>query len=140
MKQEKKFIKIKDYIGTFDNFLNSKICNNLIKIFEKNKDSLAYSRKTSEGTAEVMKKDLAVSFNKYNTWHPELEDVCNALRETLDIYEHETSFCSFTNIKDLHFTNIKLQKTSPSEGYHIWHVEQNYVQNDDSRALVWTLR
>jgi|TARA_R100000030_G_scaffold94066_1_gene80652 hypothetical protein len=33
---------------------------------------------------------------------------------------------------------IKLQKTLPCQGYHVWHCERNSVQNT-KRELVWTI-
>tara|TARA_Y100000114_G_scaffold86412_1_gene79933 strand:+ start:240 stop:833 length:594 start_codon:yes stop_codon:yes gene_type:complete len=139
MKQEKRFIKIKDHIGIFDNFVDSKTCKRLITIFEKDKNKSAYTRKKIEGAHSKIKKDLAITFNTYNNWTRELEEVCKSLREILEIYEDKTSFCDFTGIRELEFTSIKVQKTIPGEGYHVWHCEKNYQTNDCRRALVWTL-
>ena len=34
---------------------------------------------------------------------------------------------------------MKIQKTKPTEGYHIWHQEQGNTYETLSRAFVWTV-
>ena len=37
------------------------------------------------------------------------------------------------------FTALKLQKTLPTEGYHIWHLEHSPMQMDSNRAFVFSI-
>ena len=36
-----------------------------------------------------------------------------------------------------HFTDLKIQKTLPTEGYHVWHVEHNANDGMEKRALAY---
>jgi hypothetical protein len=38
-----------------------------------------------------------------------------------------------------HFTDLKIQKTLPTEGYHIWHVEHGKGTENERRAFVFTI-
>lgn len=129
--------KIKSSIGIFENFLNKDVCDSLVKTFEATKDNLAYSRDVENVTKKI-KNDLAISYEKMNNWNKDLEEVCKTVTESLEIYNKETSFMSYVGINDLHFTNIKVQKTQPAEGYHVWHVERNY-KDHCKRALVFSI-
>jgi hypothetical protein len=134
---EKKF-KINNFIGVFDNFLEHKYCDFIINMFEKNKSNLAYSRVQSEKVAANVKNDMAMDIAKHNNWSGEFEMLCQSITECLKIYDKETSFFNFCNIKELHFTSMKIQKTIPGQGYHVWHVERNY-SHFCKRALVFSV-
>ena len=38
-----------------------------------------------------------------------------------------------------HFTGMKLQKTLPTEGYHVWHIEHSPRFDDLARAFVFSI-
>lgn len=129
--------KIKSSIGIFEDYLSEEVCDSLVKTFEATKDNLAYSRH-GENVTKKIKNDLAISYNKMNNWNKDLEEVCKTVTESLEIYNKETSFMSYVGINDLHFTNIKVQKTQPAEGYHVWHIERDY-RDHCKRALVFSI-
>ena len=135
----KRYVKIVDSIAMFDNFVSPELCKKLINIFEKEKDSKAYDRYNSEKMAKGIKDDLAISFSKSNNWPDEIEEVCKILRDALSIYDQKTGYANFCSIIDLHFTTIKIQKTLPGGGYHVWHTERNHRDLSCKRALVWTM-
>ena len=135
----KRYVKIVDSIAMFDNFVSPELCKKLINIFEKEKDSKAYDRYNSEKMAKGIKDDLAISFSKSNNWPDEIEEVCKILRDALSIYDQKTGYANFCSIIDLHFTTIKIQKTIPGGGYHVWHTERNHRDLSCKRALVWTM-
>ena len=135
----KRYVKIVDSIAMFDNFVSPELCKKLINIFEKEKDSKAYDRYNSEKMAKGIKDDLAISFSKSNIWPDEIEEVCKILRDALSIYDQKTGYANFCSIIDLHFTIIKIQKTIPGGGYHVWHTERNHRDLSCKRALVWTM-
>jgi len=136
--QKKIYMKLKDSIAVYDNFIDSQLCKKLIDIFEKQKDSKAFDR-TGEGTSIAFKKDLAITFSRSNNWCDEIELLCESLREMLRLYIEKTDMLNFTSMNDLHFTNIKIQRTEPSGGYHVWHVERAHKEHSCKRALVWTV-
>ena len=133
----KKNYNIKSSIGIFENSLSEEVCDWLIKNFEAKKDNLAYSRQ-GENVTKKIKNDLSISYDKMNNWDKNLELVCKSVVESLKIYNEETGFMSYAGVNDLHFTNIKVQKTRPAEGYHVWHIERDY-RNHCRRALVFSI-
>ena len=142
MKKEKEIkerINLKDSIGVFDNFIEPKLCKTLIGFFEKQKRSIGFDRIEGEGALAATKKDESVSYSKHNNWTNEMDQLCGKVRQMLDIYIQKTDFLNFSGIRELHFTNTKIQKTQPGGGYHVWHTERNYLNYGCSRALVWTV-
>ncbi len=135
----KRYVKIVDSIAMFDNFMSPELCKTFINYFEKEKDSKAYDRFNSEKAAKGNKDDLAISFSKTNNWPDELEEVCKILKDTLAIYDQKTGYMGFCGIGNLHFTTIKIQKTLPGGGYHIWHIERGHKEFSCNRTLVWSV-
>ena len=37
------------------------------------------------------------------------------------------------------FTSLKIQKTLPTEGYHVWHIEHSYGFDNIARAFVFSI-
>jgi starvation-inducible outer membrane lipoprotein len=37
------------------------------------------------------------------------------------------------------YTYLKIQKTLPTQGYHVWHLEQGTGKENSQRALVFTI-
>tara|TARA_R100000908_G_C3754938_1_gene149309 strand:+ start:2503 stop:3087 length:585 start_codon:yes stop_codon:yes gene_type:complete len=135
----RKILNIKHSIATFDNFVDPKDCKKLIEIFEKQKDTKAYTRLDGEGVPKAAKDDVAITFSKDNNWPKEIHSMCKHLTEALGEYIKVTDFINLTSASDLHFTNIKIQKTKPGGGYHVWHVERSHESFSCKRALVWTM-
>ena len=137
--ENKKYVTLKDCIATYDNFVDPKLCDLFIEIFKKHQDEMAIDRVSGEGTLPMLKKDESIIFNKSNNWFDELDHACGILREMLKIYTERTDIMSFCSMTQIHFTNIKIQKTKPAGGYHVWHVERNHQDFSCKRALVWTI-
>ena len=38
-----------------------------------------------------------------------------------------------------HFTDLKIQKTLPTEGYHVWHIEHGKGYDNEARAFVFSV-
>ena len=56
----------------------------------------------------------------------------------LDEYLRQTDITEFH--KNLIYTGMKIQKTLPKEGYHVWHVEWNSTSFDQlQRCLVYSI-
>lgn len=132
---------IEDFIGTFDGFVSPEICKKLIDLFEKEQQyqKNVFSRQMN-GWPKTKKNDLSFFLTRdHDGLHGELLNLALIqFREALDLYLKETDFLSFASIKNLHFVNNKIQKTYPSGGYHVWHVEKDY-NKPCGRALVYTI-
>ena len=48
-----------------------------------------------------------------------------------------TGVKSAFGVDDFAYTTLKIQKTLPTEGYHVWHVEHNANEGMQRRALAF---
>lgn len=124
----------KDFIGVYENFVPQDFCNQVVNYIEQ---------EISKGTAwdreedSLDKKDLSVE--GLNTDFSSI--IFKNLLKAVKIYKSEFGTVSpILNFQDLPcaFEGMKLQKTKPGEGYHIWHCENNGAYSF-SRILVWTI-
>jgi hypothetical protein len=111
-----------DFIAVYDNVFDAEFCDSLIKNFDEvEKLGLAYRRAYT--TADIM-NDAAV-FASSNLEH--FEKHARIFSDNFwssGCFEHyKKSYMPGDACADLSIFNLKLQKTTPSEGYHIWHCE-----------------
>jgi|9_EtaG_2_1085328.scaffolds.fasta_scaffold08571_5 hypothetical protein len=131
---------INESIGLFDNYIDLKVCDELIKYFEANvKKNTVMNRRQMENAPRSQKDDTALLCYRGTSWLDTNEEVIAKVNECLQDYENETSFNNFCEINELHHGNQKIQKTLPGQGYHVWHVERLYRAPVCNRALVYTL-
>lgn len=135
-------IEYKDFIGTYKGVYPEGYCAHLISEFERLVESGAGSnRQESEGAFKHRKNDTqlwlnfgvhtAASFNGQPT--PAI--FFDGLQKCYDLYAEEYSILKEGKI---HGTAMKMQRTPPGGGYHVWHSEQgNGVFAE--RVLVYTL-
>ena len=53
-------------------------------------------------------------------------------------YYTETNIKKYT-AEDIITDHVKIQKTIPSQGYHVWHVEHGQARENQKRVLVYTI-
>ena len=119
-----------DFIDVYENAISDEICDSIIKEFEKSNETGA-AFKENEG--QIYREDTVLYLNEPNltltaNFNAELVRVSEAYRHKYSILK-ELSMKSF---------NIKVQKTEPSEGYHVWHCEQATPESI-TRIIVWTV-
>jgi hypothetical protein len=139
---DEKTFHIEDYIATYDNYITKEECNKAIKLFEdQNKFNKTFNRIRSEGTEILTKSDnqfFGLSSN-LDIWWEELKTIILNFDIAWNHYgKHTGAIQSYGNIP-FHYTNLKIQKTLPKEGYHIWHVEHGASYIDSSRAFVFSI-
>lgn len=126
------------HIGIFDNAFSKEWCNDLIKTFEDNHDSLK-NRQDFENASTLEKKDTFYSLMENHPifceefsdkfWKNIYPVYCDEYSITPRIISHENLF--------LH--EFKIQKTLPSGGYHVWHNERHWNIGTTNRVMVYTL-
>lgn len=132
---------IKDFIGTFDGYISTELCNNLIDLFEKERSlQKVWNRQNSEGASKVHKNDEAMTMSRDSEGEKSelFRNLLQEFRPVMDLYLQETDYLHYSGIQELHVTTNKIQKTVPTGGYHVWHVEKDY-NRICSRALVYTI-
>jgi hypothetical protein len=135
-------VEIKDFIGIYSNVYPDGFCAHLINEFNELKNGGAgYNRLASDKVPGHIKDDHQIivnasskvlgSFNGKNS----KELFFEGLQHCYDNYTVKYSTLSSQKIR----TNIiKLQKTVPGGGYHVWHSEQG-EGTSSARVLVYML-
>jgi hypothetical protein len=133
-----------DFIGFYENVYPQGFCQHLIsefdKLFEK---GLCGTRKNNENERRHIKSDsfyfldATIHSNILNKFHDYnvREILQGGLQRCFDAYTNQYDILQNLTIRSTH---IKIQKTNPGEGYHIWHCEQNNGEQAN-RCLVWAI-
>jgi hypothetical protein len=124
------------FIGIYENLLNKEECNNIIKLFENDLQDKIGGFGDKQFTKDKMERNDYQNFYKSDDKANLIVSKINeALEKSINLYAEE-----FWIVKQLQATSldIKLQKTPPRGGYHVWHCEQDRKRNE-SRILAWTV-
>ena len=130
------------FIGIYENVFPDGYCNHLVTEMESLLATGAgYDRQSTEGVTKTVKQDEYVFINmKIHNPNPFNGEMCqkifwDGLQHCFDRYCRE-----YDILKDmpLKATTLKLQKTVPGGGYHVWHCEQG-VEDGANRVAVYSL-
>jgi len=141
--QERK-ISIKDFIGIYDGYIPDEACDQAIELFKKyNEFNKIFSRFTSEGTTQDKKDDKqlfctgdVLTDEEFNV--NKLKSLMVNFDMALRHYYTETNIKKYTG-ENLITDHVKIQKTLPSQGYHVWHIEQGQSTETKKRVLVYSI-
>lgn len=132
--------KYVDFIGMYKNVFPDGFCSHLIAEFERLLHSgVCYNRQESDNVSKTKKEDyhyfMNIKSNQISHFNNEsvIDVFLSGLQKSFDDYINE-----FDILKDydLRCTSLKMQKTDPGAGYHLWHAEQGSDSNS-SRCLVY---
>ena len=140
MTNEKKF-QMENFIGIYDNYILPEECNKAIKLFEdQSKFNKTFNRKSSENSSVYQKKDeqFFAAPNNIDVWWQSLKPM---------MFNFEIAFKHYADVtganevysEPFHFTTLKIQKTLPTEGYHVWHIEHQKGFDNEPRAFVFSI-
>tara|TARA_B100000214_G_scaffold364923_1_gene332070 strand:+ start:31 stop:624 length:594 start_codon:yes stop_codon:yes gene_type:complete len=132
----------RDFIGMYEGVYPDGYCHHMIEEFERLSNTGAtYNRQNEEGCLKRIKQD-EFTFLNYKNHQPtpfngdDAKDIFfRGLQECYEDYVAEYDSLRDLNVK---CTNIKLQKTKPGEGYHVWHCEQG-TEDGANRCVVYAL-
>lgn len=131
-----------DFIGLYENVYPDGYCNHMIQEFERLLSSgMCGNRQDFDGVTKTKKQDDFTFLNLKNhvpsSFNGEscLNIFWEGLQKCYDEYSEE-----YDILKDLPIrcTSIKMQKTNPGGGYHVWHCEQN-TGDMGNRVLTYSL-
>ena len=124
---------IDDFIGVFDNALSKEHCDELIKIYE---DSVSLNFTTSRqqlGKKQINQDNNLVFISDKNFIKDDI--FFNKTRPSIHQFTEVAWFSYAQYAKEYGILNsvtshrfydsIKIQKTKPKEGYHVWHCEHD---------------
>lgn len=128
-------ITYQDYIGLFENAASEEYCKKIIDTFERlqsTNPSCVTNNSKIYGN-ELKRKDTAIFFEQHET------DLCVETNQILDNCLQEY-ISEYPGLREQNFQSIhvKVQKTLPKGGYHLWHCEHG-SGSSASRNLVWTI-
>ena len=133
--------KYNDFIGLYENVFPEYFCQHIISEFERYiSRGMVANRKESENAKKTVKDDLFCFLNMRNHHPSDFQDqpsmpiFWDGLQKCFDDYVEEYDILRDA---DLRCTSVKLQKTSPGSGYHVWHCEQSGSGGMANRALVY---
>jgi len=128
-----------DFIGIYSDVYPSGFCDYIIRKTEDSfKNGAGYTRLSSEGSPGHIKQDLSIDGNQLhgNFEGKDIREVfITGLQECFISYVD--TFSTLKQIR-LHTCDMKIQKTGPGEGYHVWHFEQGSAEHSN-RCLVFIL-
>ena len=134
-------VNIDNFIGTYDNYILPQECDRVVKLYEdQNKFNNTVNRIGSESASILDKQDqqFFAGSSNLNIWWEELEPMMLNFDMALQHYLKNTGAKEAFDNK-LHYTSLKIQKTLPTEGYHVWHIEHQKGFNNEPRALVFSV-
>ena len=137
-----KKILSQDFINVYSNVMPPEFCETTIKEFERLlKSGAGWNRQNGEGALRHHKSDRAFALNYNHTtadWFQGArpEDIFfQGLQECFEDYITQYSQLKQMNLQATH---MKMQRTDPGEGYHLWHSESMDISNS-SRVLAYML-
>ena len=137
-----KTVNITNFIGVYDNYITTEECNKAIKLFEnQSKFERTVNRQTAENISVLKKQDSQFFANAetIDFWWEDLKTIIFNYDLAWNHYVENTGCADAYALKNFFFTNIKIQKTLPTEGYHVWHLEHNKGYDNEPRAFVFSV-
>ena len=137
---EEKTYSINNIIGVYDNYIIPEECNKAIKLFEdQDKFNNTLNRLDFEQSPVTQKQDQQYFANPKNisVWWEELKSLVINFDMAWNHYIKNTG--ADTAYDSFLFTDMKIQKTLPTEGYHVWHIEHGKGFSNEPRAFVFSV-
>ena len=143
MKKNMKKVSNENFVGVYDNFFSPKFCDNLIEHFEWcQKANVTYNRPEPES----IKADNSANLNptdiqEINFATPNIQGFLGEFNDAFWNECYADYLDKFSVLKDYHQHTIysyKIQKTLPTQGYHVWHSEDGAI-NMSRRVGVYIL-
>ena len=135
---------IDNFIGVFDNALSKEHCEELIKVYEDSVElNYAISRKDMGKEKIYQDNNLVFVGSKtyvkddifFDAVQPPVQQFVNLAWTSYE--EYAKKYGVLTSLASHRFyDSIKIQKTKPAEGYHVWHCEHDNRKNGSRLLLV----
>ena len=135
-----KTVNISNFIGVYDNYITKEECNKAIKLYEDQvKFNQTMNRITTEKSRVIEKQDTQYFANAstISFWYEQLKSMIVNYDLAWNHYIQNTGANWEGN--NFHFTTLKIQKTLPTEGYHVWHIEHGNGFENMARSFVFSI-
>tara|TARA_R100001086_G_scaffold25028_1_gene11839 strand:- start:364 stop:969 length:606 start_codon:yes stop_codon:yes gene_type:complete len=139
-------VNIDNFIGVYDGYISKDECKKAIDLYDtQDKFNKTFNRLGSEQAVILDKQDQQFFANRNNidVWWEELKSLIVNFDLAFTHYARNTgagkAYDTDDKDKNFHYTNLKIQKTLPTEGYHIWHIEHGKGFEMEPRAFVFSV-
>ena len=133
--------EINNFIGVYDNYITKEECNKAIKLYEdQNKFNNTINRIGFEQASILEKQDqqFFAAPNNIDVWWQSLKPMMINFDIAWNHYIKNVGADDAYQVP-FHFTDLKIQKTLPTEGYHVWHIEHGQGYDNEPRAFVFSI-
>ena len=136
-------IDYKDFVGSYRGVYPDGYCQHLISQFDALESKGAgTNRQNGEGSLKHQKDDHQIFFNaKSHEFDNFNGKACpDIFFDGLQVCyeEYSSQYSVLKNNGSIRGTSMKMQRTSPGGGYHVWHCEQG-GEKSSNRVLVYAL-
>ena len=134
--------EIPNFIEVYKKIFSDDFCNRAIEIFKiAEQAGMTNNRQIHDRTSKLQKEDNFIFLPSFDMNHLSdnafMNEFGNIFWENC-VKDYCFKYSSLEQIKQLNYYIMKIQKTEPGQGYHIWHIETN-SRKDINRVLVWTV-
>jgi len=136
-----KTVNINNFIGVYDNYITKEDCNKAIKLYEdQNKFNNTINRIGFEQASILHKQDQQyfAEPNNIDFWWEWLKPMIFNFEIAWKHYIENVGANDVYGVP-FYFTQLKIQKTLPTEGYHVWHIEHGKGFDLEARAFVFSI-
>ena len=136
-----KTVSINNFIGVYDNYITKQECDKVIKFYEdQDKFNKTVNRLEGERAPILAKQDQQYFADVTNLeiWWERLKPLMLNFDMAFKHYDKHVGAGSAYN-EPFNYTTLKIQKTLPTEGYHVWHLEHGATHEDMARAFVFSV-
>ena len=140
MENKEKTHSIENFIGIYDNYISKDECNKAIEVFEnQDKFNKTLDRIQFEDSPILVKQDKQYFAGPQNikVWWQNLKSLIINFDVAFKHYAKHTGASDC--YPDFHFTELKIQKTLKTEGYHTWHIEHGKGWGMEPRNFVFSV-
>ena len=135
-------VTYENFVGVYDDLLPAGYCQHLISEFDRLElDNVGANRQKGEGAKKHIKDDYQININGRSIWMAPFQErnpqdmFFDGLQTCYNLYTDKYSVLKEGKIRG---DTMKMQRTAPGGGYHVWHGEQGNGQNAN-RVLVYML-
>jgi len=137
-----KTVNINNFIATYDNYITPEECNKAIKLYEdQNKFNNTINRIGFEKASILKKQDQQyfAANDNVDIWWESLKPIMVNFDLAWNHYAKNIGADDAYDGGPFHFTTLKIQKTLPTEGYHVWHIEHGKGFDNEPRAFAFSI-
>jgi hypothetical protein len=138
-----KTTQIEDFIGVFDGYFSQAFCDDLIRYFDLQRTmNKTYDQKIDNNGLKRLTNNLPLVSPTTLTFVS--EDLGHIYNHFIEVFWKECysqyidKYSIMQDMKQHTIYSVKMQRTDPAEGYHVWHCE-NMDQISSKRICLFLL-